>query len=458
MAAIVTEQFRRNSAKYLLAEIADSTTNFYVGLGKSDPWVADEALTDWTVPDPDGGAGEDREIKDNLISLLKLETANSTLVIPRVNFKVGARYKAYSPYDESCFYPETINNIEYLPCYAVTVIGSNIAVYLCLKAGVNETTGAPSDLTSYDPSSYGSDGYLWSLVDILSTTEIAINTDQYISINAGSVSSALEPSITNTSGGILYGFTVINGGTGVAPNSTVTFTPYTASATLPSINCVPTITNGEITALSLPSNHSYTTTGIVNGTFAFSSGSGIAIVPHITPQKGLANTPSNVLPSWFVGLAADAIDNISSDGFYIPYRQVSILKGVSHTQTGNPPTLGALRYLKLSIDVPTLSAVEVGSPITFANGTTAIFDAYASVTVEGTTEYRVYYHQNSKSGYGKIEPSGTINISTNTGVAYSSISNNEYVPGSGDVIFIENRKPIIRAQSQTEEIKIIIQL
>jgi hypothetical protein len=459
MAAIVTEQFRRNSAQSLLADIADSTTNFYVGLGKSDSWVEDEQLTNWTVPDPDGTNGEALEIKSNLITLLKAETANCALTIPRVNWKVGQRHKAYTPYDENCFYPETINNIQYLPCYAVNVVGSNIAVYLCLKTANTETASTPNDITSYAPRTYGSDGYVWALIDVISIVEASINTDQYISINSGSVSNAAATNIANSSGGTLYGFTVLNGGSGYEPaNINVTFTPYTSTTTLAAITCAATVSNGQLVDVILPTGYSYTT-GIVNGTFSITGvGTGAAIAANITPAVGLAHTPSRVLPSWFVGVSVDAVDNISSDGFYIPYRQISILKGVTHNQSGSPATLGALKYLKLVSALPALLSIETGTLITFNNGSRALFDEYASVTVEGTVEYRVYYHQNTKSGYGKIENTGTVNIATNTGIAYSTISNNEYVPNSGDVIFIENRKPIVRAQSQTEEIKIIIQL
>lgn len=466
MAAIITEQFRRNTAKFLLENIADNTTNYYIGLGKSDSWVEDEASRNWTVPDPSGTLGEDYEIKSNLITLLKAEASKCSLVIPRVNYKSGAFYKVYNPHDENCFFPETINGIPYLPCYAVNTIGSNVAIFLCLKAPNVPSASVPTDTTTYSPRPYG-DGYVWALIDVLSTIDMAVNTDQYVSINSSSVNTSIAPIIENSSGGILYGFTVLNGGSGYIGGLTVTFKPYTATTTVPNIICSTTInSNGEITEVKLPTNYIYAT-GIVNGTFEFSSaiGSGAVIVPNITPALGLAHTPANVLPSWFIGMAVQAVDNIYSDGFYIPYRQISVLKGISHTQTesGNPLSIGALKYIRLSASNSNLLSVPEGEMITFGNGSRALFDSYAEISMDGgeTTEYRVYYHQNTKSGYGKIEvgsTNNTITIAAYANISYSSISNNEYVPNSGNVVFIENRKPIIRAQSQTEEIKIIIQL
>ena len=459
MSAIVTEQFRRNSAKSLLADIANTSTNYYIGLGKSDKWVNDEQLTNWTVPSPTGTAGESAEIKSNLISLLKAETALSQLVIPRITFKSGARYKQYTPYDENCFYPETISGVTYLPCYVVTTVGSNIAIYLCLRSATTAAITPPSDTTSYIPRTYGDD-YVWSLVDIFSIGNAAINTDQYVSITSGVVPSNQANPIAVSSGGILYGFTVLSGGSDYDGTLSVQFTPYTSSATLSSIQCTPVIEGGEIVALYLPNDYIYSA-GIVNGTFSFTNnaaGVDATIVPNITPLTGLAYEPSSVLPAWFIGISVSAVEDLSGDGFYIPYRQISILRGVSHSQSGNPSTLGALKYVTLSGAEAGLASIQPGQSVVFNNDSIAWFDSYAVVDVDGTPQYRVYYHQNSTSGYGKIPDSGNVTISTYSSLPFTQNLNNEYTPDSGELIFIENRKPIIRAQSQTEEIKIIIQL
>lgn len=466
MAAIITDQFRRNSAKFLLADIANTSTNYYVGLGKSDPWVEDEGSKDWTVQDPTGTEADGYEIKSNLATLLKIDTTNCSLVIPRVDYKTGAYYKAYTPHDQNCFFPETIGGIPYLPCYVVSVVGSNVGIFLCLNAPNGASDTKPTDMESYFPREYGNDGYIWALIDRIDALEMPINTDQYVSINSGKVNTSVAAVVENSSGGILYGFSVLNGGSGYSGGTTLTFTPYTATSTLTPISCQISVDdNGAITAVRLPTNYNYTT-GIVNGEFEFggnSGGTGASIVANITPALGLANNPSNVLPSWFIGVAVKAIEDINSDGFYIPYRQISILKGLSHTQTesGNPSSLAALKYIKLSQANSNLLGVEEGEEIIFGNGSRAFFDSYAEVIVSGSTEYRVYYHQNSKSGYGKIEygqSDNVISVATYNNIAYSSVSNNEYVPNSGEVVFVENRRAIMRAESQTEEIKIIIQL
>ena len=476
MAAIITEQFRRNSAKSLLQDIANSNVNYYVGLGKSDKWVDDEQARGWSVPTATGTNGEADYVKSNLITLLKADSTNSRLVIPRVNYKSGVRYKEYNPHDENCFYPEKIGGVDYLPCYVVVNTVSDIAIYLCLHAPDNTpSTSIPDDTTSYAPRSYSSsaiDNYVWTLIDKFTISEAIINTDQYVSINGGSVSGSVAVDIQSSSGGVLYGFTVENGGIGYASGPfTINFTPYTSGGTkLTTVACIAkTNGDGTITSVDLPVNYTISgVTGIAGGTFEIvnpvDGSSGAIIKPHITPLLGLAHTPSNILPSWFIGVSVRAMDDISADGFYIPYRQISILKNVSHDKPGEQPlTLGALQYLTLQNPNSELEYLSPGTLMTFASEeeTVAIFDAYAVVEVDADNEYRVYYHQNETSGYGFIESTGTVsigNVNTNTGLAYIAKSSNEYTPGSGEVIFVENRKAIVRAQSQTEEIKIIIQL
>ena len=472
MSAIITEQFRRNSAKSLLQDIQTLDTSYYVGLGKSDKWVDDEQSRDWTVPTATGTNGEAIDIKSNIITLLKADSTNTRLTIPRINYKSGVRYKEYTPYDENCFYPTRLSGVDYLPCYVVVNGVSSIAIYMCLHAPTNSISSyVPDDTTSYRPRTYGNDGYVWALIDHFTISEAVINTDQYISINGGSVIGSTAVDIQNSSGGVLYGFTVKNGGTGYAAGQfDIRFKPYSSTgASYEPITCTAKTTNGSITAVELPSNYIIgSNLGIAGGIFEIvdpiEGSAGAIIQPHITPLLGLAHTPSNILPSWFIGVSVKAMDDISADGFYIPYRQISILKNVSHNKPGERPlTLGALKYLKLLNAKPELENILPGTKITFAtqSDTVAIFDAYTVVDVNGTSEFRVYYHQNETSGYGWIDDVDNItigNIDTYAGLPYFAKSNNEYTPGSGDLIFIENRKAIVRAQSQTEEIKIIIQL
>ena len=461
MAAIVTDSFRRNNAQFFLNDIASADSNYYVGLGKSEKWTVDEeALLPGDIPASLGIEGDSLDIKSNLVTLLKINETHAELVIPHIKWKSEAYYKAYSPYDPDCFYPSILEGGDEInPCYAV-VSGR---IYLCLQRGQGKTAGIPV-ATDYRATTYAGDGYVWILVDNISTALSKLITDQFINITSGVISEAIQPLVENDGGGLLYGFSVLDGGSGYGSLNEVTFVAQYSNGTSTEIDC-PVVADvnaptGSILEVLLPGNWSFnasTSKKIVGGYFKIdSTGSGAVIVPHIAPLRGFAHEPSRVLPSWFIGIAIDAADDISNDGFYIPYRQISVLKGVQYDESASPDSLAAARYLTLA-STPS-SSISVGDKITFGTtGITAYFDSYVVVENESGSSRRLYFHQNSTTGYGDIPSNGSITDSKGMTVQYTSIHNNEYIAGSGDVIFTENRKPINRQSGQTEEIKIIIQ-
>lgn len=461
MAAIVTDSFRRNNAKFFLQDIATADSNYYVGLGRSNKWVNDEeSLLPGDIPVSYGIEGDIAEIKSNLITLLKINETNSELVIPHVKWKVDSYYKAYSPYDPDCFYPsEREGGAEVNPCYAV-VSGR---IYLCLQAGPAKTAGIPV-ATDYRATIYSGDGYVWMLIDNISTALSNLLTDQFINITSGTVPATVSPAIEADGGGLLYGFTVLEGGEGYGSLNEVVFVARYSNGSSLEIECPAVVdpNTGILKNILLPPNWSYTDTSskrIVDGYFKIAStGSGAVIAPHIAPLRGFGYEPSATLPSWYVGIAVDAEDDISSDGFYIPYRQISVLKGVQYTENSSPVTLGAARYLTLTA-APT-SSIAIGDILTIKSGdvtVSAYADTYKAVEINDNIFHRLYFHQNVVTGYGVIPTSGTITDSKGTTVAYTAVNDNEYIRNSGEVVFTENRKPINRQSGQTEEIKIIIQ-
>lgn len=464
MAAIVTETFRKNNARAFLSDITSLDNNYYVGIGKSDKWVPDEGVS-YTIPLPDSTYSGDIEIKSNLISLIKADNTNSSLVIPNVKWKAGVRHKEYKPDDASCFYPEQIGQYQYLPCYC-TVAGK---IYICLRSS-GPTESEPTNIT-YSPFTYA-DGYVWILIDIINPAlSSSIWTDQFASITRDTPSDILYSTIEANSGGLLYGFNVIDGGLGYDSEDQIDFVGNKSDGSVYTFTNLPfTVdeTTGTITRVSLPLTYVYNdinSLDYVNGVFKISSstGSGAKIISYISPTAGFAYRPSDILPAWYVGIAASAEDTISGDGLFIPYRQISIIKDVEYDQSlSNISTLGAMRYLKLNLTEGSFneSAMTVGNIITLVNGSIqckVYYDSYAAVVVDNVTEHRIYYHQNYATGFEKIPTTGTFLNNSSASIEYSSISNNEYTPGSGNVVFSENRKPIFRNPSQTEEIKLIVQ-
>ena len=90
-------------------------------------------------------------------------------------------------------------------------------------------------------------------------------------------------------------------------------------------------------------------------------------------------------------------------------------------------------------------------------GGTSGAQAYV-VRIDGT---KIYYTQNSKTGYGVFQNSETVTgQSSSTAVALKSSSavvSGEVNRGSGELLFLENRNPINRTTTQIEDIKVIIE-
>jgi hypothetical protein len=483
MAAIITENFRRRTASLLLSDLKtepsiniNDNNGYYVGIGKSDRWLG-ENESSFIVPTPIGTPNDEREVLSNLTTLIRVRNTDTGLVIPNIKYKTNSYFKEYDPTDDSCFYPAVRTGGEVLnPCY--TVVNGNI--YLCLRAGL--TGNGLSTVTPLQPG-YGayvaSDNYVWALVDKINLSDSTIiNTDQFITVNSDTLEGAEATSAQNDSGGLLYGFSVMNGGSDYNPTITsIQFIANYENESTESIPCQIVIdpVTRKIVSVSLPTNWDYNnedSLSILGGHFDFSSlegpglGSGAIITPKISPIEGFAYKPSSILPAWYVSIAVSAAGNISDDGLYIPYRQISVIRNPefepSTIETDETiDTLAACRYLVISA-LPQLNGLITGDVITF-NGLPgspnprAFYDAYD--LVDG--QHRIYFHQNDATGYGLIKPgtSGYItHVKNATQISYASVVGNEYTPLTGEVLFTENRRAVTRAESQTEQIKIIIQL
>lgn len=493
MSAIITENFRRNNTRLFLNDISAQSTQtngkYYLGIGKQDPWSSTEENINFSIPVAVGTRADELEVLNNLSTLVSLNALTGIgRVIPAVPWKSDNTgvYQAYSSYDSSRFYPSGALQ----PCY-VTING---AIFLCLKTGLNASGVAkPSTVqptvqsSKYAPfttaDAGAGSGYIWALVQETPNTQV-IRNNTFTDIRTTKL---LDPELsasTTQCGGLVTGFTVVNGGTGyVAPGGTNPsvlklkvndgFTATDRSATEITLNFTLGIGVDNATTITSVSFPAGWPTYVVNGTatnaalnalFAsieFSgSGSGATIVPTIAPPKGFAYDPSAVMTSWFAGLSIGLDDSISGDNFYSRYRQISIVKNPTvESGQASAETLNALKYITLSDDQTVSLAPEVNSSVlrNAANQTVGYADYYDAVTK------RLYFHQNLSSGYRELPPTGSITIGYESGTFseiynYTSINNGEFInDGNAEVLFTENRSFISRASGQTEDLILIIQ-
>ena len=118
-------------------------------------------------------------------------------------------------------------------------------------------------------------------------------------------------------------------------------------------------------------------------------------------------------------------------------------------------TLKAMKYLDFASSV-NVNNYQIDELLT---GGTSGAKAYV-VEIDSGNGY-IYYHQNSKTGYGIFQNGETITggTSTTSGALESSsaVGNPEVDRNSGEVLFLENRAPINRSATQIEDIKVILE-
>lgn len=456
MSAIITENFRRNNAQLFLNDIAkDSTTSeYYLGIGKQDVWSIDEDSPSFSVPVAIGSRADELEVLNNLSTLVALKSLNGAVgrVVPAVTHR-NVVYKAYSSYDSSCFYPTGA----IAPCY-VTIAG---AIFMCLRTPGTASATAPSVPATNKYAPFSLDGYVWVLVQETSGTFV-IRTNTFTDVKTEALTIPELTASTTDCGGLITGFTVVQGGTGYNANSVFKLRrngrPNGTNFNTDTIDLTATVVSGVVTAVNY-NTPAIPASWVKGATFASvdttGGGSGAIIVPTIAPKEGFAYIPSNVMPSWFAGMAVKLNDSIEGDNFFSRYRQISVIKNAA-PGTNESTTLQALRSFTFANGI--FSDLSLPPNATITNEAGELI-GFADHVINTNGNKRIFFHQNNASGYRQLPATGTIKINgVGSTYAYTSIEDGEFInDGKAEVLFTENRSFITRAPGQLEDLILIIQ-
>lgn len=467
MPAIITDKIRRSTTENyfnkfteandegLLSSPSDSGKGVWIGIGRSQPWAGNETGANFIVPYPSSMPFDERLVRENLSALVR---GSVHYLIPRNRLLEGRRYKKYDPTDWSCFYPSNAEDgSELLPCYVE--FGGHVYLILNNNNGAQKGVGNPS-LSSYGTQTV--DGYRYAYVTSVPAGSTFF-TNQFIEIPDDNPAGAKSGDQL----GLIFGYRAVSRGTGYTNSDTATIRGLNLNGTVrpPENVSITTTTGGQIQSIALPTSGA---PGWLKATVTINSGtgSGAHFVPLIGPAQGFGENIREHLPAWFLGVAADFEGKVEGAAKIIPFRQISVILNPERNpaaESGDSPGLvnardamDALNYfvlnsLPLPNEIPTTGSVITQT----SSGARAYFDRYREVD----SEHRFYFHNSSFSSNVNILPfdaSGNISIS-NVSYVYTSLSSPEYVHGTGDVLFIENRNRIDRSVSQTEEVKVVIQ-
>jgi len=521
MAAIITDDFRRNQARLLVNDIkASADSNFdspasnsvetswpyrgnnryAIGLGKADTWANDangvaEDATAFIIPAPDGTIQEDHDIINNLFTLKDIAGANVKQLIAKNAWTSGRKYKVYDQSDDDMFY----STGDLYPC--VVTVGSSI--YMCLSnTAINDGfTTVLQSTTTPSASSFAlstpAQGYVWAHVASFDSND-SLATNQFSPVN---VQSPTVVQIDKT-GGLLTHIGVTNGGSGYTTPPTVTLTLVTAAGVKidsTAISAIAVVESGVITRIDIRDvtsnqlhlgSYEYWTneasgflkveaskagriaSATVSITGGGSNASGATAYASIAPISGFSKNALDILPTWFVGIHTD-FDGSETDGDAptLNFRQVSLLKNFATTGGEGDSDTGILDCLNsITITGPVSAAIGnlTEGDVLVAGDSKFYYNYYDS----GTS--KIYYHQNSNSDVNMITPpaigtdavvttdASPVTIATDITAVDFSAEYNIFGASpnkrNGEVVFQENRAPFGRTPTQTEEVKLIIQL
>lgn len=520
MAAIITDDFRRNQAKLLVNDIKASSDAAYdsgnltstmqdryrynsvygIGLGKTDAWPNDSAgrvedNLDFTVTPPSGTQQEVEDVINNLFTVKEVSTAAANQLIAKNTWTSGRKYKVYDGADNDCFYVTG----DVYPSY-VTHAGN---VYLCVSNSAQENatldpqpSSNPPSHASYAAVTNASDGYVWAHIQALPTAGDAekFTTPQFAPILEETGPGNISNSDT-FQGGLFSHIGIIDGGTGYTSAATVTVTGVKEDGTNQTMSAYkfkPIVSStgaierivmqessaaasdtGSLTYWGAQLKGLKSVTVNINRNATQGNSRNATAFGLVAPSRGFSANAIDFLPTWFVGCIANFINTEGGDAYPLKFRQISLLKNFSRNEDsdGTTSTYDALKYIEAT--TVTEGSLIPGDVLESGNGARFYFNAVDT----SVTPNRLYYHQNSNSevnlldpGTGPLNGAVTVAVSTTatTGATVitqaDAIQDGEYAHRdangefNGEVVFHENRVPFQRTSTQTEEVKLIIQL
>jgi hypothetical protein len=448
MTAIATNAFKKTLIESLINDVADSDNTYYLALGKADQWDEND-----TVPTTVNTVEEERKFRSNMQSIKKM--ADISFVSPRYNWSSGTTYNAFTDATAQS------------AIGAYYVMTESQRVYICLEQGKDAlgvsviSTVNPDTIGTVTTATRTADGYIWKYLFTLT----ALNASKYLAANFLPVSK-LTTSVSNIEtaqlavqnaavAGSIVGYRLVSPGAGYTTGATASVVGNGTSAALDITvdagtgSIIKVAVNGTGSSLSFGSGYTYADIVLSENV------SDPAVIRPIISRAGIGADPRDDINASFSMFNAKPAGDEGGD-FLVDqdFRQVGILKNpIGNADSDiSLSTASALRTLTVTGVAGTFAAD------TLVRGAVSGAGAYVN-KYSGNT---LFVHQNETTGFKPFDTNEAIadsdNPTTNTATLSGSISDAEFNPFTGDLLYIENRNPVIRDAAQTEDIKIIFQL
>jgi hypothetical protein len=477
----MSEQFQES-----FSEAAGNT--YYIGIGRPQAYGTltrpdsrtDNQGSDTNPITPADSPLEEALVYDDLLAAKKITSSDVSFVIPRRNWTSGTTYDYYRHDYGNRITGTTTTQTS--TSAATTLFDatfyvrtSDNRVYKCLD---NNNGGTVSDEpTSTSTSIFTtSDGYKWKYMysltaaqqsNFLSTDFMAVATDSTVS--SAAVNGALDIVKIKTAG---------TGGT----DGTHTGIPIRGDGTVQAV-CSVTIASGAVTAVSVTTRGQGYTYGYITLADINSNGggslTGTELDVIIPPQGGHGYNAIQELGGFFVMInqSLEGTESTNSGDYTASndFRRIVLIRDPnSGGSAASATTLRATKAIKIaSSPTPgTFTADEkISQATTGAVGKVVEWDssnnilyyiqtAYTDAGVDSNGDEKAFSTAaviTGASSGATGTPDTSVTSTVNNVVFTGGYSSSELDEDSGDVIYIENRAPIVRAADQTENIKLIIE-
>lgn len=472
MAAIITEKFRQHNAKAFYDTFGTADNNFYLTVGKSSSWSNEGgSSTDAYPPSPKDDILTNFSIWNDMLAAKMISVGDVSFVIPKREWSNGTTYDMYDDMNTN-LYDSTF--------YFMT---SEYKVYKVLyNDNGSPFSGTEPNFT--DPSIAWSGNYLLQYMYTLTVSEIQkfvtndfipvkLNDDSSYTIGTNGQIDVLKvtagsgytdgtyytPIIGDGSGGVVKIYVSSGSISGFGSSSTDTTIEYAGQD----------YTFGKVDLTNV-----YSDVDLLTST-TLGAGSGSSIIPIISPEGGHGSNAIEELGGHYI-LMNTRLEKDEGADFTVEndFRRVCILKNPK-IWDGTLSTLSTARITKAinisNLPVPGTFQIDekITQDTTGAVGRVVEWDSINNILYYVQEKYVDYGTNNDGqlvefSGSGVIQGSsgatGTPDITTTTvdNVDFTlGYARPELKPNTGEVVYVENRRPISRASDQTEDIKIIVE-
>ena len=496
MPAIITNKFRLNNAEQFSESFSETANNvYYLGIGRPQAFgtlTRADSRTDYEGTDTNPITPGDTVVRefytyDDLIAAKRVQSTDTSFVIPRRNWTSGTVYDIYrhdyGEFQTGSTSTRVTSNSGATTLFDATfyVLTSARNVYKCLDnnggaTSTDEPTGTSTSVITT------SDDYQWKYMYTLSASQQAnfLSTD-FMAVTTNANAATDQSNVISAAvDGAIDVIKIKSAGSG---GTNGTFTGIAIRGDGSGGVCSVTVSGGSVTAVTVTTAGTGYTFGTVSNAQIVSAGatslSGAELDVIIPPKGGHGANAQEELGGFFVMLntSLEGTESSNTGDFSAvnDFRKIALLR--DPTKSASAVTSNTARLTKAikiaASPTPGTFTVdeEINQATTGAVGKVVEWDSVNNILyyiqtrhndagVDSNGDLTAFSGANVITGQGSsatgtpdTSESGTVNnVSFTSGYSEPEIDHD-----SGDLLYVENRTPIQRATDQTENIKLVIE-